>query len=321
MNIYSCIPSRNGNVLILLHCLLNHAMFKIFSFAPAHRRYWEVGVLSIATTDLTLLHHLQCKISKKYTTSKSLFSMPSTHNENNNDILNDRPPLSPVGESSKRLFLVRHGEVINPGGKDRPVFYGAMDVPLSSIGKKEANAAGRYLRSYDLDVVACSPLSRAVFGAEQILDIQKNTFTNNNDSSPIKFNGFMELDRGSWCGLTKNEIGQENMSRFNSCDETATPTNGESLPFLKDRVLSARDELLQKIPNGGSAAVVSHLQVTRCILSDALGIPTSEMSNLGIATASITCIDYDDTQSLLKQTIHFRNFKPNIGLRSFDGAN
>lgn len=47
------------------------------------------------------------------------------------------PDLPPVPSKSKRLFLVRHGEVINPGG-DRPVYYGSQDVKLSPLGELEA---------------------------------------------------------------------------------------------------------------------------------------------------------------------------------------
>ena len=81
------------------------------------------------------------------------------------------------------------------------------------------------------------------------------------------------------------------------------------------------------------AAVVSHLQVTRCILGDALGVRMEELSDLGIATASVTVIDYDcgtdananagtDTGGKIEQTVHFQSFKPDAGLRkSVDGAN
>ena len=49
----------------------------------------------------------------------------------------NEPTIPPISNTSKRIFMVRHGEVINPGG-DRPVYYGALDVPLSDLGKSEA---------------------------------------------------------------------------------------------------------------------------------------------------------------------------------------
>ena len=225
------------------------------------------------------------------------------------------PDLPTISPTSKRLFLVRHGEVINPGG-DRPVYYGAMDVSLSSLGQEEAKAAGQYLAQFDLEHVFASPLSRAVFGAEQVRQRQATSA----DKNLIINDGFMELDRGEWCGKTAEEIGAEAMAQFDACDESITPVGGESYPYLKRRVLKARDDALEKLSPGRAAAIVSHLQVTRSMLSEAKGIPTSEMAKLKIATASVTCIDYDIITGM--QTVHFESFKPVVGLKtSNDVAN
>ncbi len=189
-----------------------------------------------------------------------------------------------------------------------------MDVSLSPLGEAEAKAAALYLQQFDLEFVVSSPLSRAVFGAVQILGLQKKK-----EAEVIKMEGFKELDRGSWCGLTKDEIGLDAMAKFDACDENGTPEGGESYITLKERVLKDRDAVLELLAPGKVAAVVSHLQVTRSMLSDALGIPTSKMAELGIATASVTCIDYNVDGS---QTVHFQSFKPDVGLaKSKDGAN
>lgn len=199
-------------------------------------------------------------------------------------------------------------------GGDRPVYYGALDVSLSPLGEAEAKAAALYLQQYDLEFVVSSPLSRAVFGAEQVLGFQKNK-----EVDVIKMEGFRELDRGSWCGKTKDEIGADAMAKFDACDENATPEGGESYITLKNRVLQDRDAVLDRLSTGNAAAIVSHLQVTRSMLSDALDIPTAEMAGLGIATASVTCIDYNADGT---QTVHFQSFKPEVGLaKSKDGAN
>lgn len=227
-----------------------------------------------------------------------------------------QPILPPIPPNSKRLFLVRHGEVIPPGGV-HGVFYGALDVPLSPLGEMEAKAAGLYLQQFELEKIASSPLKRAIFGAEQTKRMQQNDFPSDVDI----YDGFSELDRGAWCGKTKVEIGPELMDRFDNCDETVTPEGGESYPTVKRRVLQARDKLLATMTPGRQSAMVSHLQVTRSILSDALGIPTEEMVGLKIATASITCIDYDGDAGN-KPTVHFQSFKPEAGLeKSTDGGN
>lgn len=242
-------------------------------------------------------------------------------------------PLVPA--TAKRLFLVRHGEVINPGG-DRAVYYGAMDVPLSPLGEQEAVAAAQYLSQFDLAAVFSSNLSRAIYGAEQVVRLQQDQKQQRQQQhlQVQQLEGFKELDRGDWCGKTKEEIGADNMARFDACDETVTPGNGgESYPALKRRVLAAlHDSVLHQIQAGESAAIVSHLQVTRCMVSEALGIPIEQMTTLPVATASVTCIDYYDdgcdstfaaaSTAAPPPTVHFQSFKPDVGLStSKDGAN
>jgi broad specificity phosphatase PhoE len=207
-------------------------------------------------------------------------------------------------------------------GGDRAVYYGAMDVPLSPLGELEAIEAGAYLSKFNLQHVASSPLSRAKFGAKQVLTRQTAVDEKNNDTTDIIiFDGFRELDRGSWCGKTKDEIGAELMARFDACDESVTPGDGgESYRTLKARVLKARDELLAITDVGRASAIVSHLQVTRAMLSEAMGLDIQELAGLKIATASITCIDYCSTSG--REIVRFQSFKPECGLgKSTDGAN
>ncbi|KAL3788416.1 hypothetical protein ACHAW5_001028 [Stephanodiscus triporus] len=234
------------------------------------------------------------------------------------------PLLDPVPDGFKRLFMVRHGEVINPGG-DRAVYYGAMDVSLSPLGEVEAIEAASYLSRFHLQHVASSPLSRAKFGACRVLERQsppcgeRQSAVSNNDV--IILEGFKELDRGSWCGLTKEEIGPDMLARFDACDESVTPGGGgESYPALKSRVINARDELLRMTDAGRASAIVSHLQVTRAMLSEALGMDVTQMAGLKIATASISCVDYCSETG--KEIVRFQSFKPECGLmESKDGAN
>jgi len=231
----------------------------------------------------------------------------------NND---DGPELAPIGETHKRIFYVRHGEVIPPGGT-HGVFYGNLDVPLSPLGELEAQAAGLYLQRYNIDKIASSPLKRARYGAKQVL---KNQQENGHQKDIEIYEGFTELDRGEWCGRTKAEIGEELMTRFDNCDESITPKGGESYPALKARVINSRDDLLRTLKTGESAAIVSHLQVTRSVLSDALDIPTNEMVDIKVALASITCIDYCNVSG--EATVQFSSFKPQAGLeQANDGGN
>jgi broad specificity phosphatase PhoE len=212
-----------------------------------------------------------------------------------------------------------------------------MNVPLSPLGKEEAKAAAVYLQDFSLDHVFASTLDRAIYGAEQVHLLQKphesssavedaSSSSSTNDTSNhhlpdvVCIEGLKELDRGAWCGKTKDEIGADMLARFDACDDSVTPEGGESYRQLYQRVLHARDtEILPRIHPGDMAAVVSHLQVTRCIVLDALQMSLPEITSVSVATASVTCVDYEADGT---QTIHYRSFKPEAGLeKAKDGAN
>jgi len=201
-----------------------------------------------------------------------------------------------------------------------------MDVSLSPLGEMEAIEAASYLSRFHLQHVASSPLTRAKFGARQVLARQsppdeENEGKGTDSNDIIVLEGFKELDRGSWCGLTKEEIGPDMLARFDACDESVTPGDGgESYPTLKSRVIEARDELLRLTEIGRASAIVSHLQVTRAMLSKALGMDVTNMARLKIATASISCVDYCSETG--REIVRFQSFKPECGLvGSKDGAN
>jgi broad specificity phosphatase PhoE len=278
--------------------------------------------------------------SSSTTTTTSTISNTTTTTNNNNMNVTSLPLVS---KTTKRIFWIRHGEVINPGQSyNKSVYYGSMDVPLSIHGQQEAIAAGQCLSQYTFSNIYSSNLSRAIYGAEQILLLQnKNQATDVEivAHDVIQVPDFMELNRGDWCGKTIDEIGKDLMEQFNQCNETVTPNNGESYRTFNDRVLHGRDTIvLQQLQYGQSCAVVSHLQVTRCIVGDALHIPMHEIYKIPISTASITCIDYiyddpnnnkknsiDDNNNISKpiqQIVHFQSYKPEIGKRdSIDNAN
>lgn len=177
-------------------------------------------------------------------------------------------------------------------------------MSLSSLGKQEAKAAAEHLNEYvDLDHVFSSPLKRAVYGATKVLQLQKEKQQDKELPSSLQevvtFDGFTELDRGDWCGKTKAEIGEEMMARFDACDLSITPKNGESFPALKNRVIEARTAALARMSPGQSGCVVSHLQVSRCIVSDAANVPVDQMVSTGAGKQLVfpshrTCCNSND---------------------------
>ena len=146
--------------------------------------------------------------------------------------------------------------------------------------------------------------------------------------------GFREVDRGNWVGLTPEEIEAQypgSLEAHQGDLENWRGNEGESMGDVRDRVLEARDTLLDwlegvgvsgtrpdgflalglthgalapEIPSvadiapvehgvgGGVAVVVAHLFPIRAILADALGKPLEEWSDIAVPTGSISLVEY-----------------------------
>ena len=211
--------------------------------------------------------------------------------------------LSTVGTAAlsmkaapKRIVWVRHGEV-NSGLKSGAV-YGGADVPLSTNGEAEARAAAAMIHAgvtdgVPLTHVFCSPLARAVYGAEAVTEA-----CGLRRATPLE--GLREVGRGEWYGLTPAEITEKygeaaSMSTF-VAEPAFRPPGGESLEDVAARVLPARDQVLTALEPGAAAVVVSHLFVTRTVVHAALraqGDAATAIGDIVIPTASISCIEYE----------------------------
>ena len=182
-----------------------------------------------------------------------------------------------------RLILVRHGAVEIPRPK---TFYGGSEVPLSELGQEEARRAAAALRPLQLDHVVSSPLSRARFGAERIAEGRGL------EGAPELFEGLREIDRGRWLGLTAEEIGLRwpgDLDAHAADLETWRGHQGESLADLRERVASARDQIVRQW-HGGTVALVAHLYPIRALVAEALHRPLQDWEALKAPTGSITVL-------------------------------
>ena len=73
---------------------------------------------------------------------------------------------------SNYIYLVRHGETEY---NNKLITHGQYDVPLNSLGIKQAKLLGIELKNINFDLCFCSPLIRAVDTAKEILVYHQNT--------------------------------------------------------------------------------------------------------------------------------------------------
>lgn len=180
------------------------------------------------------------------------------------------------------------------------VFYGGTDVPLSPAGREEAAAAARLLAGEPLDRIVASPLSRARFGAERILEGRNGLAIQIEEE-------LREVDRGRWVGLTPEEIEREFPGQLAAHEGDLAnwrEHEGESMGDLRARVLAVRDRLMDEL-HGRSVGLVAHLWPVRAILADADGASLEEWKRFKVPTGSVSCAEFVRRGDRVEGRVHF----------------
>lgn len=184
-----------------------------------------------------------------------------------------------------RLILIRHGETErNAAG----AVQGRADVPLSDLGRRQAEALADALRDVDLRAVYSSPLERARETARAIAMPHDLTVTVEPD--------LIEMDVGGMEGLT----GAEMRARYPDFltqwagpegPRARMPEGGESLAEVQERAWQVIDRL-QAIHPDDAVAAVSHNFVISSLVCRAIGVPLSDFRRMRYNVASRTVIDF-----------------------------
>jgi len=180
---------------------------------------------------------------------------------------------------------VRHGRTEwNAAGR----FQGQSDVELDEAGRAQARALGASLKHDVFDVIASSDLVRARETATAIAGRALHA----DELDPA----WREMAFGGWEGLTWPEIlerfPQTAADRPSNVPRFGTPPGGESFDEVCARVATALRELLERVPAGGKALVVTHAGVLHALLRVALGSAESEALRVRFVPAGVTRFEF-----------------------------
>jgi probable phosphoglycerate mutase len=159
------------------------------------------------------------------------------------------------------FLLVRHGETDwNREGR----FQGHADPPLNDAGREQARVLATTLDDERVVAVYSSPLRRAHETAD-ILAARLHL--------PVRVDArLMEVDVGSWSGLTREEIGDRfpgALDRWRAGG--AGWDDGETYDALRVRVLAALTEIARRHPSE-TVLVVGHGGTVRSVLAHVDGL-------------------------------------------------
>ena len=198
------------------------------------------------------------------------------------------------------IYLVRHGQT---AWNKEEVFRGRTDIPLDETGLKEAESAGEYFKTFDIEAVYSSPLSRAWQTAQKIsrfhsLDVQA-------------LEGLLDMSFGSWEGRSLKEVKETDGERYRQWREEPhllRLPGGETLAEVRARAMSALEEVVRKHPEK-TVVLVSHRVINKVLICGVLGLDSSHFWQIQQDTTAINLIQHRNGKyilSLMNETCHLR---------------
>ena len=187
------------------------------------------------------------------------------------------------------VILARHGRTTaNASG----VLAGrSKGVHLDDQGLEQARAAGERLAGLPLAAVVTSPLERCKETAREIARLQAGSPT------PRSERRLVECDYGTWTGQPLATLAKEPLWKTVQAHPAAvTFPGGESMAQMMARgVAAVRDWDARMEAEHGADAVwvaVSHADVIKSILADALGMHLDLFQRIHVDPASLSVVRY-----------------------------
>ena len=187
------------------------------------------------------------------------------------------------------VILVRHGRTTaNATG----VLAGrTAGVRLDAVGRGQAERTAERLAVVPLVGVVSSPLERCRQTSRILVERQSGSPATQVDSA------LTECDYGEWQGRTLGELAKEPLwSVVQTQPSAAVFPGGESMTAMHARAVAAvrRHDAAFEAQHGSGAvwAAVSHGDVIKAVLADALGMHLDLFQRLTVGPASISIVRY-----------------------------
>jgi probable phosphomutase (TIGR03848 family) len=197
------------------------------------------------------------------------------------------------------VILVRHGRTTaNTSG----VLAGrTAGVRLDDTGVGQAQRTAERLSVVPLAAVVTSPLERCRQTARAILKEQTGT------PATATERGITECDYGSWQGRSLKDLAKDPLWRTVQTQPSAAAfPGGESMATMQARSVSAvrRLDALYEAEHGSDAVwvAVSHGDVIKSVLADALGMHLDLFQRIHVDPASVSIVRYTGTRPYVLAT-------------------
>jgi alpha-ribazole phosphatase len=201
-----------------------------------------------------------------------------------------------------RLIVVRHGETVYNAQRR---FTGQSDVPLNSLGERQALILSDCLTTENLDAIVTSDLERTRVTARAIALRHGLALQEDSDLRELAF--------GEWEGYTYDEVlarDANHAALWRADPSKYAPPGGETVAQLRDRCARALKSWQTQYPEA-SVLWVTHGGLIGVLLCHILGIDLKRRWQFSHDNASISEIRiYGDRAIIvrLNETAHLRAF-------------
>jgi broad specificity phosphatase PhoE len=184
-----------------------------------------------------------------------------------------------------RVTIIRHGE--SEGNVAATLQGCRIDPPLSSRGRRQAEALSIRLSGESIDVVVASPMKRARETAATVVLPH---------GVPIRIDSdLVEFDWGNWTGRPLDEEMERHVeqlrARWRAGDVGLATPEGESPLIAAERARRVLDRLQQS--GAGAPVLVAHGRFNRILMAVLLGRDLSRMDEIRQRNASISAFEWN----------------------------
>lgn len=197
------------------------------------------------------------------------------------------------------VILVRHGRTTaNASGT---LAGRTPGVKLDETGTAQAQRTAERLAVVPLTAVVTSPLERCRQTARILLKAQEGS------PATATERGITECDYGAWQGRSLRELAKEPLWKtVQSQPSAAVFPDGESMVTMQSRSVSAvrRLDAAFEAEHGPGAVwvAVSHGDIIKSVLADALGMHLDLFQRIQVDPASVSIIRYTDARPYVLAT-------------------
>ena len=182
------------------------------------------------------------------------------------------------------VILVRHGRTT--ANADGVLAGWAPGVFLDEHGQEQAAAVAERLAAVELDALVSSPLDRTMQTADAIAERQPGAPRHVDDR-------IGECQYGEWTGRRLAELADEPLwATVQGHPSAVTFPGGESMPAMQQRAVSAVRDWNARLGDDAVYAMVSHGDVIKAILADALGMHLDAFQRIQADPCSLSIVRY-----------------------------